>query len=102
MFNTCDGYPRNSNILEMTTNEFNEKYKDYLEAGHYGLAISIPSVITYLDEKFKDLIQIPDFRYSQIKLKFNSSRFYCSPIGIETSDIEQEIDRLVKEYDLNM
>ena len=33
----------------MTTTEFNEKYKDYLNNGHYGLDIHIPSVISYLD-----------------------------------------------------
>ena len=33
----------------MTVNEFNKKYKDYLEEGHYGLDINIPSVVNYLD-----------------------------------------------------
>ena len=35
---------------------FNEKYKDYLEEGHYGLALEEKSVIKYLDDIFKDLI----------------------------------------------
>lgn len=99
MFNPCNGYPCNSNILEMTTREFNEKYAEYLEAGHYGLAISIDTVVDYLDNKFQELIQIPGFKYSQIKLKFNMSRFYCEPREIDTHEIEKEIDRLVKNYD---
>lgn len=86
----------------MTTKEFNEKYKEYLKDGHYGLAINVPSVIKYLDEKFQNLIKIPDFRYTQIKMKFNTSRFYCYPIGIDVEYIEKEIDKLVKEYELNL
>lgn len=33
----------------MTVEEFNDKYKDCLEEGHYGLAIENPYVITLLD-----------------------------------------------------
>ena len=62
----------------MTTSEFNEKYKEYLEEGHYGLDISTPSIIKYLDEIFQGLIKIPGFKYSQIKEKFNTSRFYTN------------------------
>lgn len=83
----------------MSSDEFNEKYKDYLDEGHYGLAIDIPSVIEYLDNKFQELILIPDFKYSQIKLKFNFSRFYCEPNSIDSSSIEEEINKLVKVYD---
>ena len=58
-----------------TSKEFNEKYTDYLEEGHYGLDINIPSVIEYLDSTFdKGLVTIPGFKYSQIKLKFNGTR----------------------------
>jgi hypothetical protein len=85
----------------MTTNEFNEKYKDYLEEGHYGLAINIPTVIEFLDEMFgKVLIHLPGFKYSQIKLKFNSSRVYTSLVHPTINFwIEAEIDRLVAEFD---
>jgi len=91
----------------MTTKEFNEKYKDYLEEGHYGLDINIPSVVEYLDSIFEyGLTFLPGFKYSQIKLKFDMARFYFdtdiqdkrieAPIG---NRIESEINRLVKEYD---
>jgi hypothetical protein len=90
----------------MTTHEFNKKYKDYLEEGHYGLDINIPSVIEYLDSTFdKGLVTIPGFKYSQIKLKFNMSRFYFDtdmPKSLETiisNGIEEKINKLVKEYD---
>ena len=86
----------------MTTKAFNEKYAEYLEEGHYGLAIYIPSVIEYLDEKFQELIKVPGFKYSQIKVKYNSSRFYCQPQGIDSWEVENEIDRLVKEYELTL
>ena len=83
----------------MTNKEFNEKYKDYLEEGHYGLAINISTVAEYLDSKFQEFIQVPGFKYSQIKLKFNMSRFYCEPREIDTYEVEKEIDRLVKNFD---
>lgn len=83
----------------MTSFEFNEKYKDFLEEGHYGLTINIPEVVVYLDKKFQELIKVPGFKYSQIKLKFNMSRFYCQPREIDSYEVEKEIDRLVKEWD---
>lgn len=82
----------------MTSTEFNEKYYDYLEANHYGLDIDIPEVVGYLDNKFQELIKVPGFKYSQIKLKFNMARFYCSPSEINSYEIEGEINKLVKEY----
>lgn len=83
----------------MDYKEFNNKYKEYLEKGHYGLDINIPSVVEYLDGMFEDLINIPNFSYSQIKLKFNSARVYMSPDVIDTNYIEKNINKLVKEYD---
>lgn len=74
----------------MTAREFNEKYKANLEEGHYGLDIHIPSVIEYLNRVFEDLTRIPDFQYSQIKLKFNRARFYTNL---------KVLDRLVEKYD---
>ena len=63
----------------MTSFEFNEKYKDYLEEGHYGLAIDIPSVTKFLDGIFSlVLIHLPGFKYSQIKLKLNNNCFFLS------------------------
>ena len=79
----------------MTNNEFNEKYKDYLEEGHYGLDLNNPSIIKYLDEMFQGLIKIPGFQYSQIKEKFGTSRCYTNLhqlIGKPGFLIEREIE----------
>jgi hypothetical protein len=88
-------------LKSMTSFEFNKKYEDYLEEGHYGLAINIPSVVEFLDEIFsKVLIHLPDFKYSQIKLKFNSSRVYTNlKHSAMNYWIETEINNLVKKYD---
>ena len=87
----------------MTENEFNEKYKEYLEEGHYGLAINTPSIIKYLDEMFQGLIKIPGFKYSQIKEKFSTSRFYTNlyeligkPGLIINNEVEKTLNILLK------
>jgi hypothetical protein len=91
----------------MTSTEFNEKYSAYLEEGHYGLDIDIPEATDFLDKSFQDLIKIPGFQYSQIKSKYNSSRFYTNlrdTLGfvgkhIENS-IENELDFYIKAEEL--
>ncbi len=83
----------------MTATEFNEKYKDFLEEGHYGLDINTTLVVMYLDSIFQDLIKIPGFKYKQIKLKFKMVRFY-STLGLILSDtIEKEIENIIKSID---
>ena len=84
----------------MTRDEFNIKYKDYLEEGYYGLEFDIPSVTKFLDSVFQDLVWIPAFKYSQIKLKFNMARFYAKVgLGLQ-SLIEAKIDHLVGKWDM--
>lgn len=61
-----------------TNREFNAKYADYLEENNYGMDINIPSVISYVDQIFQDLIKIEGFKYQQIKLKFGLSRVYTN------------------------
>lgn len=82
----------------MTVEQFNEKYEHFLEERHYGLDIDNEKVIAYLDEVFEtELTKIPGFTYSQIKLKFNSSRFYSTGLTTEReSEIEKKINELVK------
>lgn len=87
----------------MTVNEFNEKYKDYLEEGHYGLDLNNPNIIKYLDEIFEGLIKIPGFKYTQIKEKFGLSRFYTNlyeligkPGLIISNKIEYDLNLLIK------
>ena len=59
--------------LSEATNEeeFNKKYSAYLEERFYGLDISHPEVVDYLDKEFeKEIEKNPAFQYSQIKMKF--------------------------------
>jgi hypothetical protein len=81
----------------MTTDEFNEKYKDYLEEGHYGLDISIPEVTNKLDEIFQGLIKIPGFKYHQIKSKFGTSRFYTNLTEVLNVELDRAISHSVEE-----
>ena len=82
----------------MTAEEFNIKYKDYLENGHYGLDLHNPEAVEYLDNEFQEFIKIPDFNYSQIKSKFSSFRFYNSGVSDEkTTEVEQKLKQIYNE-----
>jgi hypothetical protein len=77
----------------MTAEEFNKKYSAYLEERHYGLDIDHPEVVDYLDKEFeKEIGKNPEFQFSQIKMKFGSSRVYATSDKI--SEWETEIDRI--------
>lgn len=78
----------------MTRDEFNEKYKDYLEENHYGLALTNEEAINYLDEKFQTFTKRPDFKFMQIKSKFNWFCFYAEGI---TSEEQLEVEEKLKE-----
>ena len=79
----------------MTSEEFNQKYKDFLEEGHYGLALDRPEVVEYLDNEFQEFIKIPEFTYSQIKSKFNWFCFYNTSLSVEkTREVEQKLKEL--------
>lgn len=91
-----------------TTKEFNEKYKDYIEEGHYGMDIGEPSVLAYVDQIFNDLTQIPGFKYQQIKTKFGLARVYTNLddlmpfVGrIINQELEEKINFILKvEYEI--
>ena len=77
----------------MTTEEFNKKYSAYLEERFYGLDIDHPEVIEYLDKEFeKEVEKNPEFQFSQIKMKFGSSRVYTN--SDKSSEWESEIVRI--------
>lgn len=79
----------------MTVKEFNEKWNDHIEEGHYGLAIDYLPIIEYLDKEFEDEVKVnPDFKFSQVKIKFNFSRVYTN--SDKSTIWEQEIDKLLK------
>ena len=81
----------------MTLDDFNEKYKDYLERGHYGLDIDNPKVIEYLDGKFQQFIKVSGFKFTQIIMKFNFVCFYAIKIDQQINEVEREILRIIKE-----
>lgn len=63
----------------MKSNEFNEKWKNYLTEGFYGLDLEHEEAIKYLDNVFCDEIKLnATFRYSQIKIKFGKCRIYAT------------------------
>ena len=75
----------------MDSTKFNEKYKNYLADRHYGLAISNPEVISYLDELFETrLTKIIGFEYFQIKMKYGYSRCYLNLKDERKTEIEIE------------
>jgi hypothetical protein len=78
----------------MTSDEFNKKWEKYLEVGFYVLSIDHPEVINYIDNQFsKEIETNPSFKYSQIKMKFNSVRVYAD--SDNTSIWEDEIDKIL-------
>ena len=91
-----------------TSKEFNDKYKEYIEEGHYGMDIHEPSVLTYVDQVFDNLTWIPGFKYQQIKTKFGLARVYTNLedlmpfVGrIINQELEEKINFILKvEYEL--
>lgn len=77
-----------------TAEEFNKKYKHYLEERFYGMAINDPDAIAYLDEEFEREIAInPEFTYSQIKMKYGMVRVYAT--SPKTIMWENEINKIL-------
>lgn len=81
----------------MTDDEFNEKYKDFLEPGHYGCAIGDEACIAFLDKVFEVATAAEGFSYSQLKWKFNMARIYWKHSPINTSFVEDTLNTI---YDL--
>ena len=83
----------------MTPEQFNTKYADYLEKGHYGVSINDFEFLNWLDNKFQEFIKLPNFSFSQIKLKFGFGRFYCEGLTNEQiREVENKITEICKSY----
>jgi hypothetical protein len=79
----------------MNNLEFDTKYLEYLEEGHYGLDVTNEEFIDWLDTKFQEFITYPNFKYSQIKFKFGQGRFYCEGLPDElVKEVEDKITSL--------
>lgn len=91
-----------------TNEEFNTKYQACLEEEHWGMQIQVPAVLTYVDQIFQDLTQIPGFKYQQIKTKFGIARVYTNLddlmpfVGrIIQQELEEKINFILKvEYEV--
>jgi hypothetical protein len=76
--------------------DFNEKWKEHLEKGHYGMDLSGEEVEKYVDEEFEKVKEeYPNFTYTQIKEKFGGARVYMHGVPYEiTSQIEKGIQAI--------
>jgi hypothetical protein len=79
----------------MTVDQFNAKYVEYLEEGHYGLAFGNEEFVNQLDTMFQKFIQVPGFKFSQIKAKFGRGRFYCEGL---TDEQIYSVEDLITKY----
>lgn len=82
-----------------TKDEFNHKYAFYLAEGFetQGLEIEDEEVIKYLNDKFIELIKYPNFKYKQIKTKWNTACFYAQGLSEDIIDeITKQIDQILK------
>lgn len=72
----------------MTNQEFNEKYKNYLEKGWGGMEAGNSKLIDWFDKLFSSILikENKDFKYQQIKIKFGFVRFYSS-LSIKAQEI---------------
>lgn len=83
----------------MTIEQFNSKYAQWREEGHYGLDVEDPEFIQWLDKKFQEFIKVPDFNFSQIKAKFGYGRFYCD--GLSDEQVTEVEDKITSFYGKN-
>ena len=61
-----------------TAQEFNSKYFYFIEKGFEGLEFENEKFIRILNEMMEDLVKIPEFQFSQIKIKWDNVRFYSN------------------------
>jgi hypothetical protein len=81
----------------MTQEEFNEKYKDYIEKGYYGLAFGDDEFVDWLDIKFQEFIKEPNFNFAQVKSKFGWGRFFCYGLSQDkVREVEERITKICK------
>lgn len=67
----------------ITREEFNEKYKEYLEPGFSGLDFDIPRINAFLDKLFEQYLLLcktnnKTFQYSQIKFDLGFAKVYTN------------------------
>lgn len=85
-------------IQKLNREEFNNKYKAWAEEGFEDqlLMIDDDEIIDFLDRVFEDFTRIPDFRFSQIKVKFGTCRFYSNLGATLSLYVEKVINGYLK------
>jgi len=84
------------NIAITNTKEFDEKYKEYVKEGHYGMAIEDPLVLAISSIVFETwFTKMQGFKFSQIKVKFGYSRVYTTLPRYMNTCLEEVIDYIL-------
>jgi hypothetical protein len=85
------------NNTPKTAREFNEKYRDYIEYRFHGCDLENPKALAYLDREFQEFIKYPNFKFCQIKPKFNWFCFYCTVVPKEkVEQIEENLEKIYR------
>lgn len=74
-----------------TSKEFNKKYNVYLDH-ESGMILELPSVLTYVDQIFQDLTEIPGFKYQQIRTIHGLAR-----VTTNLQDIMPFVGRIIEQ-----
>ena len=87
----------------MTNQEFNEKYKNYLEKGWGGMEAGNSKLIDWFDKLFTSILikENKDFKYQQIKIKFGYVIFYSSLRRNQQKIIESTANKVYNENNKN-
>lgn len=80
----------------MTSKEFNLKHKHLIQERFKGLEFENKQIAEFLDTLFESIVLVyPEFKVSQIKVKWGSCRFYSNlPMQINF-EIEEHINKLL-------
>ena len=91
-------------LSNMTREEFNLKYEQWIPQGWSGLDFDVEQATEYLDQVMQDMIRIPGFELHQIKMKWDWPRFYFATDfkdkGLELAiavKVQERINTIIKQ-----
>jgi predicted metal-dependent hydrolase len=80
----------------MTLKDFNQKHKHLVVEGFDGLEFKNKQVAEFLDTLFESIVLVyPNFKVSQIKVKWGSCRFYSNLPMQLNFEIENHINEML-------